>query len=204
MWVYLLQGLSLGISAAASPGPFQAFVISQSLRHGWRRTLPVSLAPLLSDGPIIALVLLVLTSLPPVFLRVIQVLGGLFVLYLAYRSYLAYRRFRPVEVQPEAAGKNLLQAIITNFLSPGPYIFWSLLAGPVLVRGWNETPLLGVSFVSGFYLAMVSGLVLLIVLFGAARQLGPRANRALLGLSALALMGFGLYQLASGILAVPL
>jgi hypothetical protein len=38
-----------------------------------------------------------------------------------------------------------------------------------------------------------------VVLFGAVRQLGPRANRALLGISALALLGFGIYQLWQGI-----
>jgi hypothetical protein len=57
------------------------------------------------------------------------------------------------------------------------------------------------AFLFGFYFAMVSGLTLLVVLFGAARQLGPRLSRALLGISALALLGFGLYQLWLGILS---
>jgi hypothetical protein len=46
---------------------------------------------------------------------------------------------------------------------------------------------------------MIGALILLIVLFGAARQLGPRVNRALIGLSALALLGFGVYQLWQGL-----
>lgn len=55
------------------------------------------------------------------------------------------------------------------------------------------------AFLLGFYFAMINGLILLVVLFGAARQLGPLVNRALIGLSALALLGFGLYQLLQGI-----
>jgi threonine/homoserine/homoserine lactone efflux protein len=137
---YLLQGLSLGLSAAASPGPFQAFIIGQTLKNGWRRTLPAAFAPLISDGPIIALMVLLLTRMPPAVLRAIQIAGALYVLYLGWRTFQAFRQFRPVSV-PDATGRTLWQAVAANFLSPGPYIFWSLLAGPILVRGWRQSPL---------------------------------------------------------------
>ncbi|MBI1880094.1 MAG: hypothetical protein HYR94_18055 [Chloroflexi bacterium] len=82
MIVYFLQGLTLGLSATATPGPFQAFLLAQTLKNGWKRTLPATLAPLVTDGPIIFLVLLVLTQTPGWFLNVLQIAGGLFVLYL--------------------------------------------------------------------------------------------------------------------------
>lgn len=198
MLAYLLQGLSLGLSAAASPGPFQAFIIGQTLKNGWRRTLPAAFAPLISDGPIIALMVLLLTQMPAAVLRGIQIVGALYVLYLGWRAFLAYRDFRPVAV-PDASGRTLWQAVAANFLSPGPYIFWSLLAGPILVRGWQQSPAYGLAFLLGFYATMIASLILLVVLFGAARQLGPRVNRALIGLSALALVGFGMYQLWQGL-----
>lgn len=197
MFAYLLQGLSLGLSAAASPGPFQAFIIGQTIKNGWRRTLPAVLAPLISDGPIITLMVLVLTSMPPAILRLIQIAGGIYVLYLAWKTFQSYRGFQPVQAADETS-RTLGQAVITNFLSPGPYIFWSMLAGPVLVKGWQQAPVHGLSFLLGFYGAMIGGLVLLVVLFGVARQLGPRVNRILIGLSAVALFGFGLYQLWQG------
>jgi threonine/homoserine/homoserine lactone efflux protein len=196
---YLLQGLSLGLSAAASPGPFQAFILGKTVKNGWKQTLPAVLAPLISDGPIITLMVLVLTRLPEGVLRLIQFAGGLFVLYLAWKSFQAYFHFQPVD-SPVETRQTLWQAVVTNFLAPGPYIFWSLLAGPVLVKGWQETPVHGVAFLLGFYFAMLSGLVLLVVLFSAARQLGPRVSRLLLGISALALLGFGMYQLWEGVL----
>ncbi len=201
MIVYLLQGVSLGLSAAASPGPFQAYVIAQTLKNGWRRTLLAALAPLVSDGPIIALTLLLLSNFPALFLRIIQVGGGVFVIYLAYKSFLAFRRFEASQVMTASAGRqSLLQAAAMNFLSPGPYLFWSLLAGPTLLRGWRETPGNGLGFIFGFYIALIGGMAMLIVLFGAARQMGPRVNRTLLGLSALALCAFGAYQLWQGLL----
>lgn len=198
MLPYLLQGLSLGLSAAATPGPFQAFVIGQALKNGWRRTLPAAFAPLLSDGPIILLMVLLLTNLPDGLLRAIQIVGGFYVLYLAWNALQAFRQFEALAPASDA-GKTILQAAGMNFLSPGLYIYWSMLAGPVLVRGWREAPAHGVVFLLGFYAAMVTAMITLIVMFGAARQFGPRVNRALLGLSALALFGFGVYQLWQGL-----
>lgn len=198
MLAYLLQGLSLGLSASASPGPYQAFIIGQTLKNGWRSTLPAVLAPLFTDGPIITVMVLFLTNLPAGALRVIRLVGGVYVLYLAWKAFQAFRNYRPAETAGET-GKTLWQAVATNFLSPGPYIFWSMLAGPVLVNGWKETPARGLIFLFGFYFAMIGGQTLLIVLFGAARQLGPKVNRGLIGLSALALFGFGAYQFWQGL-----
>jgi hypothetical protein len=86
-----------------------------------------------------------------------------------------------------------------NALSPGPYIFWSLVTGPILLRGWRVSPLHGVGFMLGFYVIMILSLGTTIMVFGSARQLGPSVNRALLGISAIALFCFGLYQLGLGL-----
>ncbi len=197
--LYLLQGLTLGLTAAATPGTFQAFIIGQSLKNGWRRTLPAVFAPVIAEGPIILMMTFLLTQMPFGFLRAIRIIGGIFVLYLAWRSYQAYRNYQPVSVS-EASSQTLWQAIGANLLSPGPYLFWSMLAGPILVKAWGETPAYGLSFLLGFYLALVGGSALLVILFSATRQLGPRVNRVLIGVSALILLGFGLFQLWQGLL----
>ena len=80
MLPFLLQGLTLGFAAGAQPGPFQTYLISQTLSQGWRRTWIAAFAPLISDGPIVALALLVLSQVPDWFQRVLQIVGGLFVL----------------------------------------------------------------------------------------------------------------------------
>ncbi len=201
MLAYLLQGLGYGFAAAVQPGPFQTYVMSQALERGWRRALPAALAPLISDGPIIALTLLVLTRLPPSWERVLLVVGGIFILYLAWGAFQAWRRFDLTgpEPEPAVAAHGLVKAALMNALSPGPYLYWSLVTGPILLAGWREAPAHGVGFLAGFYFAMVGAVAALIVLFGTARHLGPRVTRALVGLSALALTGFGLVQLARGI-----
>lgn len=201
MWIgYLLQGAALGLSATATPGPLQAFLISRAMLHGWKRTLPATLAPLLSDGPIVALVLLVLTQLPPEFIRFMRVAGGLYVLFLAWRTYQSFRAYSPSLQPAPGSDRTLLQAMGINLLNPNPYIFWSLAAGPAVLQGWAINPLLAVAFVAGFYGIFVLSSALLVVLFSTARALGPRVVRLLLGVSVLALLAFGLYQIAQGVL----
>jgi arginine exporter protein ArgO len=104
MFVYLIQGLVLGLAAGAQPGPFQTYLISQTLSQGWRRTWIAAFAPLVSDGPIVALVLFVLSQVPDWFQRLLQITGGFFVLYLAWGAFKAWKRFSPdASVKPPAA-----------------------------------------------------------------------------------------------------
>jgi threonine/homoserine/homoserine lactone efflux protein len=200
MWLYILQGIGFGFAAAVQPGPFQTYLISQTLLKGWRRTLVAALAPLVSDGPIIALCLFVLSQVPAWLERFLYFAGGLFVLYLAYGAYRSWRQFdasRPPE--KAVSSQSLLKAALMNALSPGPYIFWSLVTGPILLRGWRESPVLGAGFMLGFYSTMIFSLAAIILVFGLARQLGPKVNQALQAVSAAALFCFGLFQLWLGI-----
>lgn len=199
MWLYIVQGIVYGFAAAAQPGPFQTYLISQTLLKGWQKTLVAALAPLVSDGPIIALCLLVLSQVPIWFERLLYIAGGLFILYLAYGAYRSWRNFDSTLPSTESGTRqSLFKAALMNALSPGPYIFWSLVTGPILLRGWREAPLHGAGFLLGFYITIILSLGAIIIIFGSARQLGPRLNRALLGVSAVALFVFGLYQLWQG------
>ena len=196
---YVIQGIGYGFAAAVQPGPFQTYLVSKTLTRGWRGALPVALAPLVSDGPIVALVLLVLSQIPIAVQRFLYVAGGLFVLYLARNAFRAWRDFdvaAPVAGQSDR--RNVLEAALVNALNPGPYLYWSLVAGPIFLAGWREAPTTGIGFLVGFYVAIVVTLAGLVLLFGTARQLGPKVTRALLGISAVALVGFGLYQLWLG------
>lgn len=203
MWLYIVQGIGYGFAAAAQPGPLQTFLISQALMKGWRKSLPAALAPLISDGPIIALCLLVLSQVPDWLQRFLYMAGGLFVIYLAYGAFRSWNSFDPYLPAPETgARQSLFKAALTNVLGPGAYVFWTLVTGPILIAGWRETPLYGISFLLGFYVTMISSLALIIIVFGAARQLGPKVNHILIGVSAIALFCFGLYQLWLGITGI--
>jgi threonine/homoserine/homoserine lactone efflux protein len=200
MWAYLIQGIVYGFAAAVQPGPFQAYLISQTLSNGWRRTLPAALAPLISDGPIILLTLVVLSHVPVWFQRFLYIAGGLFILYLAYSAFVAWRHFDEAGVVTHSASQqSAVRAAMMNALSPGPYLYWSLVTGPILLAGWRKAPVNGVGFLVSFYAAIVLSLIAIIVVFGTAQRFGPKVNRVLVGVSAIALAGFGMYQLWLGL-----
>jgi len=199
MWAYIVLGLGYGIIAAAQPGPFQTYIISQTLIRGWKKTIIAALAPLISDGPIIALCLFVLSQIPTWFLRFLYIAGGLFILYLAAGAYRSWRDFDwNIPSTETGTQQSILKAATMNILSPGPYIFWSTVTGPILLKGWRESPPNGIGLLAGFYSALILGLGAIIVIFGVASQLGPKFNRALRGISAILLLCFGFYQLWMG------
>ncbi len=200
MPVYVIQGIGYGFAAAVQPGPFQTYIVTQTLNNGWRNTLLAAFAPLISDGPIIVLVLLVLSQVPAWMQRFLYVASGPFVLYLAVNAFIGWRNFETAGMAaPPSSQQSLFRAAAMNVLSPGPYIYWSLVTGPILLAGWREAPANGIGFLIGFYVAMILSLAGTIILFGTARHLGPKVNRAMLGMSVVALACFGFYQLWRGI-----
>ena len=204
MLTYLILGMTYAFAAAVQPGPLQAYTISQTLLHGWRRALPAACSPLLSDGPIIVLVLLVLSHLPAWLIPAVRLTGGALLLVFAGVAARNWWTFRPG--RPTVAGvppRSLLGATAVNLTSPGPYLGWSLVMGPLLLKGWREAPSHGIALLVGFYGVMVLSMAAIILLAGAARGLGPRTNRALIGASALALAGLGMWQLWSWAATFP-
>ncbi len=196
MTALFLQGAVLGLSAAMLPGPFQAFLLSESARRGWRRTLPVAFAPLLSDGPVLLLVFVVVGRFPPSLLEVLRVAGGAFVAYLAYG---ALRAVRTGAVGDGAAYGGVVKGAVTNLLNPNPWLFWGLVGAPIVLEAWRAGPPRALGFLFAFYLVMVSASGALIVVFGSAARLGPGLRRVLMAVSAAALVGFAAYEIAVGL-----
>jgi threonine/homoserine/homoserine lactone efflux protein len=200
---YLVLGATYGFAAAVQPGQFQAYLVSEALSNGWRRTLPVAFAPILSDLPIIAVVVLVLTQVPPVMVHGLQLVGGLFVLYLAWGAFRTYRHDAPAAPATAApVHQTVVKAALVNLLNPNPYLAWALVLGPFLLRAWREAPSHGIAFVAAFYVAIVAVGAAIVVLVSAAHAFGPRVARSLVGVSAVALAGFGFYQLWAGATAL--
>jgi threonine/homoserine/homoserine lactone efflux protein len=198
-----LQGFTLAIAAAMTPGPFQAFLLSQAVKNGWKRTLPAALSPLLSDGPIITLVLFVLTQTPQWFLDGLRIVGGLFIIYLGIKAFLSMKEgdttIRPLT---DAGRQSFFKAAVLNFLNPNPYIFWSVVAGPILLSSWREAAGLGISFIAGFYITFICCLAVFILVFASAGRLNPGVNKILNIIATLALLAFGLYQIIFGLLVL--
>ena len=196
---YVLLGAAYAFAAAVQPGPLQTYLVSSTLAHGLRRTLPAVLAPLLSDVPIVSLVLLVLTQVPASVVNALRLAGGVFLLYLAAGAYSDYRDYRAPKVDPVVpVTQTVVKAAVVNVLNPNPYISWSLVLGPLLLQAWRDAPAYGIALLASFYATMILTTAAILIPFAGARTLGPRVGRTMVGISAVALAAFGLYQLWGG------
>jgi len=200
MFAFLLQGAALGVTAAAAPGPYQAFLINQTLTRGWQRSAIITLAPLLSDGPIVVLILFLLNQLPPSFLGMVSLGGGAFALYMAWKLFQTWR------AAPAGTGQNLtpstgglMRGVLMNVLSPGPYTFWTLVNGPLLLSALRLSVWHAGAFLLGFYSIFIGGMLVLVALFHQARRFGPQAVRWLTLASIVILGIFALVLLRQGV-----
>ncbi|MCK4655143.1 MAG: LysE family transporter [Candidatus Cloacimonetes bacterium] len=148
---FLLPGLLIGLTAGLSPGPLLTLVISETLIHGRKNGVKVALAPLFTDTPIIIITVFIFIQLKDMntVLGFISIAGGLFLAYLGYENLKVKEsqfQMKPVKDQ------SLKKAIITNALSPHPYIFWLSVGGSFLVKGNVSECCL---FLLGFYLLLI-------------------------------------------------
>ncbi len=197
---FILKAISIGFSAGVTPGPLQAVFLSYAIKGGWKKALPAAFAPIVSDGPVVLLVLVILNNLPENFLVALQIAGAIFLLYLAWDAFKAYRNYQEIkEIQITNGWGTLLKATVMNLLGPGPWLFWSLINGPNLLQAWEIAPWWGILYISSFYGVFILTNIGLILLFSSMRKMGEKVRRVLLLFSAILLLGFAIYSFLQAI-----
>ncbi len=194
----LASGVLLGLSAGLAPGPMLALVLAQTLRHGSREGCKVAFVPLITDPPIIVIVLALAAKLAAVrpVLGLVSIVGALFVFYLAWES------FRPEFGNKAEAErpKSLLKGVVTNLLNPHPWIFWLTVGAALLAKAMAESWRLAGAFLFGFYLLLVGSKVSVALLAGRSRDLlTGRGYRVSMRILAVLLVCFGLLLLREGL-----
>lgn len=208
MGYYLTLGALLGLSAGLAPGPLLTLVISETLRHDVRAGVRVALAPMVTDLPIILLTLFVLSRLAEFhgILGAISIAGGAFLMFMGYESL----RTTGFDLKLQDGKRmSLRKGILTNVLSPHPYLFWLSVGAPTMAKALDEHLFAPAAFIAGFYACLVGSKIALAVLVGRSRYLfKDRAyvwTMRLLGvaLMALALLLFRDGLQLAGLLAAP-
>jgi len=197
MLYYLATGALLGLGAGFSPGPLLALVVSETLCCGVAAGIRVALAPLVSDLPIVSLVLLGLgqVSQASMLPGVLSVIGGCLLLYMGWEEL---HKTGVVVAEGGVQAHPLRRGILVNALSPYPYLFWLGVGGPILVRGWDQSRIAPVVFLGSFYLCLVGSKVLLAVAVGRMAFLNSKVYCMALRGIALLLCLFGLSLLYEG------
>ncbi|MGE4570440.1 MAG: LysE family transporter [Gammaproteobacteria bacterium] len=131
---YILSALIFGLTAGLQPGPLTILVVQQTLERGLISGIKVSFAPVITDGPIIFAVVMVLSQFKDIslFLGLLSLVGGLYLLVLCMQIL----RTKVLSFSASnGSNSSLLTAIKVNFLSPNPYLFWFAVGGTFIARG---------------------------------------------------------------------
>jgi threonine/homoserine/homoserine lactone efflux protein len=171
MVYYLTVGILLGFSAGIAPGPLLTLVISETLEHGIGAGIKVALSPLITDVPIILFTFFIFAQFDDfqLMLGIMSMLGGCFVFYLGYESIrtVGGADAKPKESSPRSLGKGIL----TNFLSPHPYLFWFTVGASTMSSAFAVSVFSPVAFLVSFYVFLVGAKVVLAMLVGKYRSL---------------------------------
>lgn len=164
-----LLGLGLGLGAGISPGPLQTLVVTSTLRGGFGAGVRVAIAPLLTDAPIIALTVAVISAIPEGTVRAIAVAGGLMLVAMGAWEIVRARRNATSESE-SARADDILRGVLVNGLSPHPWLFWIGVGAPVLVTAWRTSPGRAVAYLVGFYLTIIGAKIAIAAVVAAGRQ----------------------------------
>ncbi len=193
---YLIIGMTFGFAAAAQPGPLQAYLFSQVAAHGWRRTLPAVLCPLISDGPIALIALYVLNQSAAIILDWLRLVGGILLLYFACRTWLQAGGQATDPTNTSKPPRTLVEAAWVNALNPGPWLGWSLILGPQAVQAWDKSPAYAIVLIAAFYCVLLTGLAGFVALTASSALLSSNGRRVLARVAAAILAALGVYFLA--------
>ncbi len=166
-----IMGLTIGLTAGLKPGPLGIFVIHQTMTKGSKAGFIASLAPWISDGPIILLSLFLTVALKEMnwFISIISLLGAIYLAYIAVKIVKS-----PHSINPSQGGgsSSLLGAVKVNLLNPSPYIFWLTIGGGIISKG---TITEGVTFITSALCALTLTKFFVAILL---KNLGTRFNPA--------------------------
>jgi threonine/homoserine/homoserine lactone efflux protein len=173
--LYMLYLGTVAIFFASPPGPSQILMISNSLRHGWQRSL-ATVAGDLSANSIQMLAaafgLAVLISQSALALQLIKWLGVAYLLYVAYKTFTAPAiDFTNTARNQVSLGRLYMQGFLTSATNPKAVLFFAALFPQfidITLPIWPQLLVLGATYL------LIDGLLLV--------AWGASAEKALSGL----------------------
>lgn len=147
----ILSALLLGTFAGAAPGPYTTMVAGTALEKGFRAGVRLALVPMVTDVLPLLLTALLLERLSWTALTLLGITGGVLVSVIGVRFL--RRHTGPLDLSELGHGQSVsfMHAALSVILSPAPWIFWLVVASPLLLRSWGRS--------------WVEGVVYLVVLF---------------------------------------
>jgi threonine/homoserine/homoserine lactone efflux protein len=168
-FTFLISGIVLGLGSGLTPGPLLTLVISETLKHGIKEGVKVSIAPIFTDLPIVLGTIFLLSRLSDIMpvLGVISFLGAGFLVYLSFELI----SFKGEEIDiGKITPQSVKKGIIVNFLNPAPYMFWFTVGAPTALRAFEKGLVFLLSFIVSFYILLVGSKTVVAIIAGKSRR----------------------------------
>jgi threonine/homoserine/homoserine lactone efflux protein len=160
----LLMGATMGIAGGLMPSPLHLISLSQVALNRWVRAIFILVGlPLIVDGSLLLVTFFSFQLIPTGVAHYIAYLGGAVVISFATYALLEMRR----KTRDEMARSTSLTyasvsvALLAELSSPGTWIFWLTVAGPLIAEGrikgyWHIVPFFAGSLLSYYGAAIFS------------------------------------------------
>ncbi|RAH15631.1 MAG: hypothetical protein CMB56_002095 [Methanobacteriota archaeon] len=186
----LLAAITLGFIEGIKPGPLMTVVISETMIHDWKAGLKVALVPLITDGPVILLsvILYEILTLNTLAQALIGFLGSIILIWLGIDCFKkSNKKFENTTVK----SNSLRNGIITNLSNPNMYLYWMLIGAPFLINAFNIDFSYPFIFVFAFFSAFILLKMCVAILVEKSKDfLNSSGYKILLQLSGVALLSF--------------
>ena len=196
---FLIVGSLLGFSSGISPGPLLTLVLTQTIKHNKTEGIKVAISPLITDLPIILLSVLVFSTLShfSVILASISFIGAIFLAYLGIESI----KTKELNIEIEdSKSESIMMGIITNLMSPNPYLFWATVGTPYIFKALEINVLTVTIFFLSFYFFLIGSKIGIAIIVGRAKVfINQKLYVAIMKILGLALLIFSIIFFYDGI-----
>ncbi len=191
MTTTILTAMILGTLAGLAPGPYTTMVAGTALEKGFKAGFILALTPLVTDVVPMLFSALLLDRLGGLALTLLGIVGGAIIVVVGVR----FLRGHSKEAQPFLSEKDPARdgigerrqsarvghVIAGTLLNPSPWLFWLVIASPLLLRSWNRSPGEGVVFVALIFLTNITTASLLAWVASHSRKfMNPEWHRRIL------------------------
>jgi threonine/homoserine/homoserine lactone efflux protein len=195
----LLLGAGTGIAGGLVPSPLHLIALTQVALNRWGRAILILAGlPLVIDGALLLVSFFFYQYIPHSIAHAVSYVGGIFLLAFGCFSLAEMRRKAPEEMARSAVftSASVTVAALAELATPGTWIYWLTVAGPIIAEG-RRTGYGGVvPFFAGGLLGYYGAALLCVWLMAWGATLYKRLARHLLLIANLLLVALGISYLA--------
>lgn len=188
MTTTIIVAIVLGAFAGAAPGPYTTMVMGTSLQRGFREGSKLAFVPLVTDIIPLLLTVFILDALNWTALTLLGITGGTLIGMVGVR-FLRHNGPPAMEGEEPFQAATFGHAAVSTFLSPSPWLFWLVLAGPLTLRAMERSTAEAAVFVGILFAMNIAMATLLAWLVSHSRRIiAPRIRSRMLQLAGIGLI----------------